>query len=84
MVADVFTNNSMLNDDENCYISIGHNRYSTFGSSDSRNNIQPFVVNYREGNLAIAHNGNLTNAKYLRKLLEKDGAIFKQVVIPKF
>jgi amidophosphoribosyltransferase len=67
----------MLNDDSNCYISIGHNRYSTFGSSDSRNNIQPFVVNYREGNLAIAHNGNLTNAKYLRKMLEKDGAIFQ-------
>lgn len=77
LVADVFTSGDMLNDDSNCKISIGHNRYSTFGSSDSRNNIQPFVVNYRDGNLALAHNGNLTNAKYLRKMLEKDGAIFQ-------
>ncbi len=77
LVADVFSKGNMLNDDLNCKMSIGHNRYSTFGSSDSRNNIQPFVVNYRDGNLSIAHNGNLTNAKYLRKKLEKDGAIFQ-------
>jgi amidophosphoribosyltransferase len=56
---------------------IGHNRYSTTGSSNSRKNIQPFMVNYRLGNLAIAHNGNLTNARELREELVKEGAIFQ-------
>ena len=56
---------------------IGHNRYSTTGASDSSKNIQPFTVNYRLGNLAIAHNGNLTNAKNLRDELVNDGAIFQ-------
>ncbi|RPI68302.1 MAG: amidophosphoribosyltransferase, partial [Ignavibacteriales bacterium] len=56
---------------------IGHNRYSTTGSSNSRKNIQPFVVNYRLGNLAVSHNGNLTNAKALRKELVDEGAIFQ-------
>ncbi len=56
---------------------IGHNRYSTTGSSESRKNIQPFMVNYRMGNLAIAHNGNLTNAKQLREELINEGAIFQ-------
>ncbi|MBX2976972.1 MAG: amidophosphoribosyltransferase [Ignavibacteriaceae bacterium] len=57
--------------------SIGHNRYSTTGSSESRKNIQPFFVNYRLGNLAVAHNGNLTNANQLRNQLVEDGAIFQ-------
>jgi amidophosphoribosyltransferase len=56
---------------------IGHNRYSTTGSSNSIKNIQPFVVNYRLGNLAVAHNGNLTNAKELRQELVNEGAIFQ-------
>lgn len=56
---------------------IGHNRYSTTGSSKSVKNIQPFVVNYRLGNLAVAHNGNLTNAKQLREELVNEGAIFQ-------
>jgi len=56
---------------------IGHNRYSTTGSSESKKNIQPFVVNYRFGNLAVSHNGNLTNAKKLRDELVNEGAIFQ-------
>ncbi len=56
---------------------IGHNRYSTTGSSESKKNIQPFVVNYRMGNLAVSHNGNLTNAKQLREELVNEGAIFQ-------
>ncbi len=56
---------------------IGHNRYSTTGASDSEKNIQPFWVNYRQGNLAVAHNGNLTNAKAIREKLVNDGAIFQ-------
>jgi amidophosphoribosyltransferase len=56
---------------------IGHNRYSTTGSSGSKKNIQPFVVHYRMGNLAVSHNGNLTNAKELREELVNEGAIFQ-------
>ncbi len=56
---------------------IGHNRYSTTGSSESIKNIQPFVVNYRMGNLAVSHNGNLTNARELREELVNEGAIFQ-------
>jgi len=56
---------------------IGHNRYSTTGASHSRKNIQPFVVNYRNGNISVAHNGNLTNAKEIRNSLINQGAIFQ-------
>ena len=55
---------------------IGHVRYSTTGSSQLKN-MQPIVINYSRGPLAIAHNGNLTNAKTLRDELEGDGAIFQ-------
>ena len=44
---------------------IGHNRYSTAGNSHLRN-VQPLTVNFAFGNLAVAHNGNLTNASILR------------------
>ncbi|NOX67213.1 MAG: amidophosphoribosyltransferase [Chlorobi bacterium] len=77
LVSDVFGKSNFLEKDLKFETCIGHNRYSTFGASDSRKNIQPFVVNYRDGNLAMAHNGNLTNAKMLRKKLEKEGAIFQ-------
>lgn len=56
---------------------IGHNRYSTTGSAKSTKNIQPFVVHYRMGNLAVSHNGNLTNASVLREELVNEGAIFQ-------
>jgi amidophosphoribosyltransferase len=55
---------------------IGHVRYSTTGSSQAKN-MQPIVINYFRGALAIAHNGNLTNARTLREELEADGAIFQ-------
>ncbi len=55
---------------------IGHVRYSTAGSS-SVENAQPFVVNSQVGSLAIAHNGNLTNALRMRGELETEGAIFQ-------
>nr|WP_244842756.1 amidophosphoribosyltransferase [Lactococcus nasutitermitis] len=54
---------------------IGHIRYATAGSA-TINNIQPFNFHFHDGGLALAHNGNLTNAVTLRKQLEKDGAIF--------
>jgi amidophosphoribosyltransferase len=56
--------------------SIGHVRYSTTGSSTLLN-AQPLVFNFQRGNLALAHNGNLTNAYELRARLELDGAIFQ-------
>jgi amidophosphoribosyltransferase len=56
---------------------IGHNRYSTSGSSKNPANIQPFRVHYRNGNLAIGHNGNLTNAKQIRERFRKEGVLFQ-------
>jgi amidophosphoribosyltransferase len=55
---------------------IGHVRYSTTGGSVSRN-IQPMFADLSSGGLAIAHNGNLTNAHALRKMLVGEGAIFQ-------
>ncbi len=57
-------------------IAIGHNRYSTAGTS-SLKNVQPIVVNFSLGPFAIAHNGNLINALELRDELESKGAIFQ-------
>jgi amidophosphoribosyltransferase len=55
---------------------IGHVRYSTAGSSELKN-AQPFVVDYAKGDMAIAHNGNLTNAFLIRSTLESSGSIFQ-------
>lgn len=77
LVSEVFKNDNLFTDVLKGYASIGHNRYSTTGASESRKNIQPFVVHYRKGNLAIAHNGNLTNAKEIREELVNEGAIFQ-------
>ncbi|ETW92258.1 MAG: hypothetical protein ETSY2_53975, partial [Candidatus Entotheonella gemina] len=57
-------------------LAIGHNRYSTTGSSSLRN-AQPLAVDYARGSLAIAHNGNLVNAHRLRSELESRGSIFR-------
>lgn len=57
-------------------LAIGHNRYSTTGSSSLRN-AQPLAVDYARGSLAIAHNGNLVNAHRLRSELEAHGSIFR-------
>ncbi|MFA7229327.1 MAG: amidophosphoribosyltransferase [Melioribacteraceae bacterium] len=77
LVSEIFNNDKIFDDELIGECAIGHNRYSTTGSSDSSKNIQPFTVNYRLGNIAIAHNGNLTNAKKLREELVNDGAIFQ-------
>lgn len=57
-------------------IAIGHTRYSTTGSSRLEN-AQPIAVKYARGHLAVAHNGNLVNAKELRDELDTQGAIFQ-------
>ncbi|MGN0765390.1 MAG: amidophosphoribosyltransferase [Christensenellales bacterium] len=56
-------------------MAVGHVRYGTTGAS-TRNNCQPIEVNHQKGRLAIAHNGNLSNAFALRNRLELGGAIF--------
>ncbi len=61
------------------HLAIGHNRYSTSGSTVLKN-CQPFVVSWAHGALAIAHNGNLVNADELRAKLEARGAIFQSTV----
>jgi amidophosphoribosyltransferase len=58
------------------HLAIGHNRYSTTGSSTLRN-AQPLLVDYARGSLAVAHNGNLINAHRLRAELEAYGSIFR-------
>lgn len=60
-------------------VAIGHVRYSTTGSSQIRN-AQPIAVDYSRGTLAIAHNGNLVNARRVRDELEARGSIFASTV----
>lgn len=60
-------------------IGVGHVRYSTAGAS-TRENAQPLVLNYIKGTLALAHNGNLINAKELRDELSYGGAIFQTTI----
>jgi len=61
------------------HLAIGHVRYSTSGSSNLRN-AQPLVVDCARGQIAIGHNGNLTNATHLRAELEAQGSIFQTTV----
>jgi amidophosphoribosyltransferase len=77
LVADVFKDATILKDQLRGRSAIGHNRYSTTGASENKFNVQPFVVNYREGNLALSHNGNLTNFNVLRDQLQTEGTIFQ-------
>jgi amidophosphoribosyltransferase len=55
---------------------IGHNRYSTTGTTLLAN-AQPFLVNFHSGQIAAAHNGNIVNAQILRSQMECDGSIFR-------
>ncbi len=56
-------------------MAVGHTRYGTTGASNRRN-CQPIEVNHQKGRMALAHNGNLSNAAQLRSKLELTGAIF--------
>ena len=73
LVCDVFDGEDLAN--LLGHVAIGHVRYSTAGEGSLRN-VQPFVVRYRDGQLAVAHNGNLVNAQMLREELEDSGSIF--------
>ncbi len=73
LVGDVFSKSTLEKLPGNA--AVGHVRYSTTGSS-SILNAQPYMVDYSRGAVAIAHNGNLTNAHLLRAELEAYGSIF--------
>jgi amidophosphoribosyltransferase len=73
LVSDVFSEGVL--DGFSGTAAIGHTRYSTAGSSVLAN-AQPVLVRFRGGTLALAHNGNLTNAEELRRSLVEEGAIF--------
>jgi len=73
----VYKDDRILTDVLKGSMAIGHNRYSTAGSSENKANIQPFTVLYKGGNLAVSHNGNLTNFRAIRKRLQNEGTIFQ-------
>ncbi len=74
LVGEVFSEN-ILSSLPGGRMAIGHVRYGTTGGN-TVSNIQPMVVSHQKGNLALAHNGNLTNSLVLRDRLELSGAIF--------
>lgn len=77
LVADIFTQDVLAKLPGQA--AIGHVRYSTAGGSLLKN-AQPFVVEYSRGAIAIAHNGNLTNAAAIRDELEAYGSIFQSTM----
>ena len=74
LVSEVFTNDVLDNMPEG-NMSIGHVRYSTTGGA-KKENAQPIVIRHKKGNLAVVHNGNITNSLELKQELEDEGAIF--------
>ena len=74
LVADVFSDSRLKKLPGN--IAIGHNRYSTTGSSRIKN-AQPCLIEYAGGTMAMGHNGNLVNASEIREELGAAGAIFQ-------
>lgn len=77
LTADVFTPETLNNLVGNA--AIGHVRYSTTGASKLEN-AQPLESRYKLGQIAVAHNGNLTNAKIIRELLEDAGSTFNTTI----
>jgi amidophosphoribosyltransferase len=73
LVADIFSEKKLKKLPG--HAAIGHNRYSTTGSS-SLKNVQPLIANHARGSIAIAHNGNLINSDQIRATLEAEGALF--------
>ncbi len=75
LVGDNFTKGKVLKKLPGNY-AIGHNRYSTAGNNLIKN-VQPFFADLHTGGISIAHNGNLSNARYIRRELVKNGSIFQ-------
>ena len=74
LVGEVFSKDT-LNSFPSGTLAVAHTRYGTTGGTNRRN-CQPIEVNHQKGHMAIAHNGNLSNAAELRSDLELNGAIF--------
>jgi amidophosphoribosyltransferase len=74
LVQDIFTSAALARLPG--HAAIGHTRYSTAGDS-SAHNAQPILIDCNKGHLAVAHNGNLTNARQWRRRLEHRGSIFQ-------
>jgi amidophosphoribosyltransferase len=75
LVGDNFTNPAVM-DRLKGNRAIGHNRYSTAGGANLRN-VQPLFAEFAGGGFAVAHNGNLTNARTLQRKLQRRGSIFQ-------
>ena len=74
LISEVFSKDTLAALPEGT-MAVGHVRYGTTGAT-TRNNCQPIEVNHQKGKMALAHNGNLSNALELRDSLELSGAIF--------
>lgn len=74
LLTDVFSSSETLTNLSG-RAAIGHVRYATSGTGEV-NNIQPFLFKFFDGDFALAHNGNLINAKTLRHEVESEGGIF--------
>ena len=77
LVLDVFDDSGIFDHTLLGEAAVGHTRYSTSGSAVNSANIQPLLVQYRGGNLAVAHNGNLSNARELRRAFSERGTLFQ-------
>ena len=74
LVSQVFTEDSLSQ--LGGYVAIGHNRYSTKGSSRI-SNVQPLLVGEGSNTIAVAHNGNIVNAEHLYRELSDSGYTFR-------
>lgn len=74
LVADVFAGDRLQS--LRGHAAVGHVRYSTTGGSTLRN-AQPLVFDFKQGNIALAHNGNIINARQIHDILEQQGSIFQ-------
>ena len=77
-VGDIFSSEAVMSRLKG-HAAIGHNRYSTTGETVIRN-VQPLFADLDVGGLALAHNGNLTNAAHIRQELVREGAIFQSTM----
>jgi len=77
LVDDIYRDSRLLTETLRGSMAMGHNRYSTAGAANNRANVQPLTVIYKDGNLGVSHNGNLTNFRSIRKRLQDQGTIFQ-------